>query len=316
MSLPEAVCLYEVGPRDGLQNEARPVPAEVKVEMVNRLAGAGFRYIEVTSFVHPKWIPQLADADEVMRRIERRPGVVYSALVPNERGLERALQAGVGGVNVFLSASETHNRKNINKSISETFPVLAPVISGAKAAGLPVRGYVSTAFGCPYEGPVAVEQVVGIACRLLELGVDELSIGDTIGVAVPTQVTDVVSALAREVPLDQVALHFHDTRGTALANIVAGMTAGIRRFDASVGGLGGCPYAPGATGNVATEDVVYLLHGMGVSTGVDEAVLAETTDWLEQALGKPLASHASAVRRGQAVACAGAGRDAEVADRG
>ncbi|SFU57998.1 hydroxymethylglutaryl-CoA lyase [Alicyclobacillus macrosporangiidus] len=316
MNLPEAVCLYEVGPRDGLQNEARPVPAEVKVELVDRLAAAGFRSIEVTSFVHPKWIPQLADADEVMRRIERRPGVVYSALVPNERGLERALQAGVGGVNVFLSASETHNRKNINKSISDTYPVLAPVISGAKAAGLPVRGYVSTAFGCPYEGRVAVDQVVGIACRLLELGVDELSIGDTIGVAVPTQVMAVVSALAREVPLHRVALHFHDTYGTALANIVAGMTAGVRRFDASAGGLGGCPYAPGATGNVATEDVVYLLHRMGVSTGVDEAALAETTRWLEQALGKALASHASAVRRGQAARAAGAGGDQEVAGRG
>ncbi|MCL6515365.1 hydroxymethylglutaryl-CoA lyase [Alicyclobacillus sp.] len=299
MILPDAVVLCEVGPRDGLQNEARAVPTQVKVELINRLSQAGFRSIEVTSFVHPRWIPQLADADEVMRRIERRPGVVYSALVPNERGLERALRAGAGGVNVFLSASETHNRKNINKSISETYPVLEPVVRTAKAEGLPVRGYVSTAFGCPYEGRVPVEQVVQVARRLVEMGVDEVSIGDTIGVAVPMEVTALVEALAAVVPLERIALHFHDTRGTAVANIAAGLRAGVRRFDASIGGLGGCPYAPGATGNVATEDVLYLLHRSGVDTGIDEERVGETADWLERALGRPLSSHASAIRRGR-----------------
>ncbi|GMA49184.1 hydroxymethylglutaryl-CoA lyase YngG [Alicyclobacillus contaminans] len=232
------VVLKEVGPRDGLQNEPVTVPTDVKVELVNRLSAAGFRYIEVSSFVSPKWIPQLADASDVFNRIERRPGVEYSALVPNEQGLERALAAGVDAVNVFMSASETHNRKNINKSISDTFPVLRRVIEGAKAAGKPVRGYVSTVFGCPYEGAVPLEQVVRVCDTLIHLGVDELSLGDTIGVAVPTQVRTVVRAVRERMGLDRIGLHFHDTYGMAVANVVAGYEEGVRIFDGSVGGMG------------------------------------------------------------------------------
>jgi hydroxymethylglutaryl-CoA lyase len=295
----ERVILKEVGPRDGLQNEPGFVPTEVKVELVNRLARAGFRHIEVSSFVNPKWIPALADAEEVFARIERMPGVEYSALVPNERGLERALAVNVDAVNVFMSASETHNRKNINKSIAETYPVLKPVIEGAKRAGKPVRGYVSTVFGCPYEGPVSLDQVRSVCVRLLELGVDELSLGDTIGVAVPTQVTEVVEAIAKEVGLDRLALHFHDTRGMAIANVVAGYQAGVRVFDGSIGGLGGCPYAPGASGNVATDDLLYLFAGMGIETGIDGGLAADVTKWFEEAIGRPLPSHARAVARAE-----------------
>ncbi|MBX6352172.1 MAG: hydroxymethylglutaryl-CoA lyase [Thermoflavifilum sp.] len=301
-SVAERVWLREVGPRDGLQNESVSVPTDVKVELVERLADAGLTSIEVSSFVHPKWIPQLADADEVFARIRRCPGVEYSALVPNERGLERALKARVDAVHVFMSASESHNRKNINKSIDETYPVLQPVIQQAHAAGLPVRAYVSTVFGCPYEGRVPIEQVLRVVDKLLELGADEVSLGDTIGVAVPTQVTAVVEAVARRAPLDRISLHFHDTRGMAAANVYAGWLAGIRHFDGSIGGLGGCPYAPGATGNVATDDLLYLFHGMGVETGVDADRLQETAAWLEEKLGKPLPSHARQVARS---ACAG-----------
>lgn len=298
MKLPHAVTLHEVGPRDGLQNEARILSTEQKVALIDRLSEAGFRHIEVSSFVHPKWIPALADADEVFARIRRDPRVSYSALVPNERGLERALQAKVDAVNVFMSASESHNQKNINKSIADTYGVLEPVVQGAKAAGLPVRGYVSTVFGCPYEGDVPVSQVVKVSLRLLEMGIDELSLGDTIGVAVPTQVTAVVDALAASAPAAKLALHFHDTRGTAMANIVAGLHSGITVFDASVGGLGGCPYAPGAAGNVASEDVLYLLDKMGVASGIDRSLVDGVADWLEEALNKPLPSHAQTIRRG------------------
>lgn len=298
MTFPERVVLKEVGPRDGLQNEARMLSTDDKVELVNRLSEAGFQHIEVTSFVHPKWIPALADADDVLARIHRRPGVKYSALVPNERGLERALAARVDAVNVFMSASESHNKKNINKSIDETYPVLKPVIDGAKAAGLPVRGYVSTVFGCPYEGKVPVSQVVEVSERLLDLGVDELSLGDTIGVAVPSQVVEVLAALRDAVPLSAIALHFHDTRGTAMANILTGLMNGVTTFDAAIGGLGGCPYAPGASGNVATDDVLYLFDQMGIATGVHSEQVDETAEWLENALGKPLPSHARTVRRG------------------
>ena len=300
-SVPNRIMIVEVGPRDGLQNESFFVPTATKIEFLNRLSKVGYTDIEVTSFVSPKWIPQLADAEEVLLNIERQTGVTYSALVPNEQGLERAFRGNVDGVNVFMSASETHNRKNINKSIVDTYPVLKPVIEGAKQQGKKVRGYVSTAFGCPYEGRIATRQVVEVCSRLLDLGVDEVSIGDTIGVAVPTQVTSLLAALADRVPLTQVALHFHDTRGTAMANIFAGMLAGIARFDASIGGLGGCPYAKGASGNVATEDVLYMLQGMGVATGLDEVRLRETAAWFETQIGKPLQSHASAVCRSQEV---------------
>ncbi|MCL6631703.1 MAG: hydroxymethylglutaryl-CoA lyase [Alicyclobacillus herbarius] len=297
MGLPSHVVIQEVGPRDGLQHEPGFVQTQTKVELVQRLVDAGCRRIEVSSFVHPRWIPALADADEVFASLRRVSGVEYSALVPNLKGLERALAARVDAVSVFMSASETHNRKNINKSIAETFPVLQPVIRQAKAAGLRVRGYVSTAFGCPYEGPVPVDQVVRVSQHLLEMGVDELSIGDTIGVAVPTQVEHLLSELAPHIPLSRVALHFHDTRGTALANIYAALEVGVSTFDASIGGLGGCPYAPGATGNVATEDVLYMLEGMGVATEIDTNRLMEVSEWLESELGRPLDSHASRVAR-------------------
>ncbi|WDL97456.1 hydroxymethylglutaryl-CoA lyase [Alicyclobacillus sp. ALC3] len=299
MSRRDGVTIVEVGPRDGLQNESRVLSTQDKVTLVNHLSAAGFRHIEVSSFVHPKWIPALADADEVLARITRSPGVTYSALVPNERGLERALSARVDMVNVFMSASESHNRANINKSIVDTYAVLEPVVQGAKAAGLPVRGYVSTAFGCPYEGDVDISQVVAVSERLLRMGVDELSIGDTIGVAVPTQVTAVVGALQSVLDVSKLALHFHDTRGTAIANIVAGLGSGVTVFDASVGGLGGCPYAPGAAGNVATEDVLYLFDKMGLDTGIERPLVDDVAAWLEDRLEKPLPSHARAVRRGQ-----------------
>lgn len=295
MSLPNAVVLTEVGPRDGLQNESAVVSTEDKVELVNRLADAGFRHIEVSSFVHPKWIPQLADASDVFAQIKRRPGVVYSALVPNERGLERALAARVDAVNVFMSASESHNQKNINKSIAETYPVLRAVVDAARTADLPVRAYVSTVFGCPYEGNVAEDQVLSVVESLLGMGVDELSLGDTIGVAVPQQVTELVAEIERRFPLERVALHFHDTYGMAVANVWAGLQAGVTRFDASLGGLGGCPYAPGASGNVATDDLLYLFRKLGVATGVDYNQAISTALWFQQTLGKPLASHALSV---------------------
>lgn len=299
MAMPTSVVVKEVGPRDGLQNESVFLPTAQKVSFINRLSAAGFQYIEVSSFVHPKWIPALADAVEVFQQIDRRPGVQYSALVPNERGMERAFEAKVDAVNVFMSASESHNRKNINKSVADTYEVLRPVVQAAKAAGLPVRGYVSTVFGCPYEGRVAIDQVVDVSRRLLDLGIDELSLGDTIGVAVPTQVEAVLSALRPVVPLSSIALHFHDTRGTAIANVVAGLQAGIRTFDGAIGGLGGCPYAPGASGNVATDDMLYLLHQMGIQTGIDEAMVHQITGWLEQAMHKAIPSHAHAVVRSQ-----------------
>jgi hydroxymethylglutaryl-CoA lyase len=291
------VQIVEVGPRDGLQNEATHIPTERKVAWIDRLSQVGYREIEITSFVNPRWIPQLADAKDVATRIQRIPGVRYSALVPNEKGLQSALETNVDGINVFLSASETHNRKNINKSIAETFPVLAPVIRQAKQAGKHVRGYISTVFGCPYEGNVAVEQVMRVLDFLLTEGVDEVSLGDTIGVAVPTQVEDVLQSLLKYVDAAKLALHFHDTRGTALANAYAGWRMGIRTFDASLGGLGGCPYAPGASGNVATEDMHYMFSRMGIETGLAEPLLLEAATFLEQALGKPMASHGMAVHR-------------------
>jgi len=301
VNLPRAVVIKEVGPRDGLQNESQFVSTVEKIEFVNRLAQAGFRHIEVSSFVNPKWIPALADASDVFAGIERMAGVSYSALVPNVQGLERALAANVDVVNVFMSASETHNRKNINKSIAETYPVVQEVIVAAKQAGLPVRAYVSTVFGCPYEGDVPVPQVVEVSSRLLAMGIDELSLGDTIGVAVPSQVTAVVTALATHLPIKQVALHLHDTRGTAMANVYAGLLAGITTFDGALGGLGGCPYAPGASGNLATDDLLYFLQQMQVETGIDLSKANELTAWFEGIIGKPLPSHARTICRGMIV---------------
>ncbi|GCD82451.1 hydroxymethylglutaryl-CoA lyase [Parageobacillus thermoglucosidasius] len=287
---PKQVMIKEVGPRDGLQNEKTAIPTEDKIAWINQLSQTGLTYIEITSFVHPKWVPQLADALEVATRIERAPGVIYAALVPNQKGLEKALAAEVDEVAVFMSASETHNRKNINKSIEETFPVLEEVVKTAKQEGKTVRGYVSTAFGCPYEGNVAIEQVIRVSERLFAMGIDELSLGDTIGVATPKQVLELLEAVLQRFPKEKLAMHFHDTRGTALANILVSLEMGITTFDSSLGGLGGCPYAPGASGNVATDDLVYMLHGMGIATGIDVERLTAAALFIRDTIGRPLSS--------------------------
>jgi hydroxymethylglutaryl-CoA lyase len=287
---PKQVTIKEVGPRDGLQNEKKAISTEDKIAWINQLSKTGLTYIEITSFVHPKWIPQLADAFEVATRIERAPGVTYAALVPNQKGLEKALAAQVDEVAVFMSASETHNRKNINKSIEETFPVLEEVVKAAKQEGKTVRGYVSTVFGCPYEGKVPIEQVVRVSERLFEMGIDELSLGDTIGVATPKQVQELLEDVMKRFPKEKLAMHFHDTRGTALANILISLEMGITTFDSSLGGLGGCPYAPGASGNVATDDLVYMLHGMDIATGIDVQRLAKAALFIQEKIGRPLSS--------------------------
>ncbi len=269
MKLPARVTVYEVGPRDGLQNEARQVPTADKIAFIGALIDAGLPRIEITSFVSPKWIPQLADAAEVARGVSRKDGVILSCLVPNRRGLDAALAAGMREVAVFMSASETHNKKNINKSIAETLTAFADVVPPALAAGVPVRAYLSTCFGCPYEGDVDPAAVVALCRELRAMGVYQVSVSDTIGVANPAQVEDVLSRVLTEVPLDAVAVHFHDTQGTALANCVTAMQLGVTTIDASIGGLGGCPYAPGASGNLATDDLVSMLHSMGIETGID-----------------------------------------------
>jgi hydroxymethylglutaryl-CoA lyase len=267
--LPPDVTLYEVGPRDGLQNESRMVPTDDKVRLIDALSQTGLRAIEITSFVNPKWIPQLADGGEVSRRIARKPGIIYSALVPNRQGLDAAMAAGMKEIAVFMSASETHNKKNINKTIAQTLLAFQETVPPAIAAGLRVRAYVSTVYGCPYEGAVDPARALELCRALRALGCYQISLGDTIGVANPRQVRDVLSRVLAEIPAPEVAVHFHDTRGTALANILVSVEMGITTVDAALGGLGGCPYAPGASGNVATEDVVYMLEGMGVRTGVD-----------------------------------------------
>jgi hydroxymethylglutaryl-CoA lyase len=273
--LPRQVTVVEVGPRDGLQNEKGVVSTADKVRFIDLLSAAGFPVIEATSFVSPRAVPQLADAAEVLAAITRRPGTRYTALVPNRKGMERALVTGVDEVAVFTGASETFVQHNINTSIAGSIENFRPVVEMARAAGMRVRGYISTAFGCPYEGRVAPAAVVDVTEQLIGLGVDEISIGDTIGIATPNQVVEVVSLLAEHIPLERLALHFHDTRGTALANVLAALECGISIFDSAAGGLGGCPYAPGASGNLATEDLLYLLHGMGIVTGVDlDAVVA------------------------------------------
>ncbi|HQR45880.1 MAG TPA: hydroxymethylglutaryl-CoA lyase [Thermoanaerobaculia bacterium] len=285
------VTVVEVGPRDGLQNEAAVVPVEAKVALVEALAEAGLPVVEVTAFVSPKAIPQLADGEEVFRRIRKKDGVRYPVLVPNEKGMDRAEAAGVREIAVFTAASETFNRRNINASIDESFARFAPVLARAKRAAMRVRGYVSCAFGCPYEGAVRPEAVAEVAARLAASGCDEVSIGDTIGVGVPTQVPEVVGrAVERGVPLARLALHFHDTWGTALANVAEGLRSGVRIFDASAGGLGGCPYAPGASGNVATEDLLYLLHGTGWETGASLEGVAAASRALAAVTGRRPAS--------------------------
>jgi hydroxymethylglutaryl-CoA lyase len=260
--------LFEVGPRDGLQNETRLVATADKVALVDALSACGLRAIEITSFVNPQWVPQLADAGEVAKRVVRRPGIVYSALVPNPEGLAAAQAAAMPEIAVFLSASESHNRRNVNKSIADTLRILAQVVPSARSAGMRVRGYVSTVFGCPYEGAVNPATAVALVAALRAAGCYQVSLGDTIGVANPRQVRDVLALVFAETPRQTVAVHFHDTRGTALANILVALEMGITTFDTALGGLGGCPFAPGASGNVATEDVVNMLEGMGVKTGV------------------------------------------------
>ncbi|KMY29007.1 hydroxymethylglutaryl-CoA lyase [Lysinibacillus xylanilyticus] len=299
MQLPKHVTLKEVGPRDGLQNEKTHLATADKVQLVNLLSQTGLNYIEVTSFVHPKWIPQLADAVEVLQAIKRQKDITYAALVPNMRGLERALQAEVDEVSVFMSASESHNQSNINKSINETFPILQEVVVGAKAANKNVRGYISTVIGCPYEGYIQPEKVLRITEKLLEMGVDEISLGDTIGVGVPTQVENLLEELLKRYPAENFAMHFHDTRGTALANIVQSLEMGITKFDSALGGLGGCPYAKGASGNVATEDLLYLLDEMGIKTGVELNKVLEAALFIEQKLGKAVASKQMAIARNE-----------------
>jgi len=281
------VTIVEVGPRDGLQNETETVPTDVKVAFVDALSAAGLPVVEATAFVSPKAIPQLADGEEVFRRIAKRPGIRYPVLVPNEKGLDRAEAAGAREIAVFTAASETFNRKNINASIDGSFARFAPVLQRARESGMRVRGYVSCGFGCPYEGAVPPATAARVARRLLDAGCDEVSLGDTIGVGVPTQVSEIVGRCMDEgVPLERLALHFHDTRGTALANVAEGLRQGVRIFDSSAGGLGGCPYAPGAAGNVATEDLLYLLHGMGYETGVDLSLVAAATRALAGAIAR------------------------------
>jgi hydroxymethylglutaryl-CoA lyase len=285
------VRVYEVGPRDGLQNERAPIPTAAKLRFIGLLADAGLREIEATSFVSPRAIPQLADADEVMSRLERRPRVRYPVLVPNERGLRRAEAAGVDAICVFTAASEAFTKANINMTIAESIAAFRPVVETARQRGWWTRGYLSTAFGCPYQGEVSEAAVVAVASLILELGVDELSVGDTIGVAAPADVRRVVAALlAAGIGAERLAMHFHDTRGTALANVGAALELGIRCFDASTGGTGGCPYAPGAAGNLATEDLVYLLDREGLSHGVDLDALLVAARHVSDTLGRPLAT--------------------------
>ena len=291
-----AITVYEVGPRDGLQNEAATVPTVEKLALVRALAEAGLRRIEATSFVSPRWIPQLADADALVPALPRLPGVSYVVLVPNARGLERLVgalrQVGEGApavaAAVFMSASESHNRKNLNRSVAESLAELGQVVPAAHASGLAVRGYVSTVFGCPYEGAVDPERAAAVAEALLSFGCAQISLGDTIGVATPALTRRVVARMVRTIPAEKLALHMHDTRGTALANVLAGLDLGITTFDASVGGLGGCPYAPGASGNLATEDLVYMLAGMGYETGVDFEKLIAAGALAQRLVGRRL----------------------------
>ncbi len=286
----DRVTIVEVGPRDGLQNESAAVSTADKIEFVNRLSAAGLPVIEVSAFVSPKWVPQMADAAAVFAGITRRSGTRYTALVPNLTGLDRALEAGVDEIAVFAASTETFSRRNINQSIDESLATYRAVCDRAAVAGLPVRGYLSTAFGCPYEGDVAPAQVAAVASKLLELGVFEVAVSDTIGVGHPGQVRRVLDALLAAIPARRIALHFHDTRGTALANVLAALPYGVATFDASAGGLGGCPYAPGSAGNLATEDLVYMLRGLGIETGVSLDALTDASAFIGGRIGHRLPS--------------------------
>jgi hydroxymethylglutaryl-CoA lyase len=290
INLPSAVTVVEVGPRDGLQNEPVTVGTADKIAFVDRLTAAGLPVVEVTAFVSPKWVPQMANAAEVFGGIVRRPGTRYTALVPNLAGLDRAHGAGVTEVAIFAAASESFSRKNINQSIDESLQTYRAVCERAASLGMRVRGYVSTGFGCPFEGDVPPERVAEVAAALAAMGAFEIAIADTIGIAHPGQVPRVLGAVASRIPLSSIAVHFHDTRGTALANVLAALDLGVTTFDASAGGLGGCPYAPGATGNLATEDLIYMLHGLGIETGVDLAALVEASAFIESRIGHRLPS--------------------------
>ena len=287
-----AVRIVEVGPRDGLQNEPREVPTAVKLELIERLADAGLRSVEATAFVSPKWVPQMADHTEVLERIRRKPGVSYPVLTPNLKGFEAARAAGATEVAIFGAASEAFSRKNINCSIAESLERFRPLVLESKKHEIKVRGYVSCALGCPYEGEVAPERVADVAGALYDMGCYEVSLGDTIGVGTPGKTKAMLEACARRVPLEQLAGHYHDTYGQALANIYASVELGVHTFDASVAGLGGCPYAAGASGNVATEDVVYLLHGLGLDTGIDLDALVGIGTWICQVLHREYGSKA------------------------
>ncbi|ANN20541.1 hydroxymethylglutaryl-CoA lyase [Amycolatopsis orientalis] len=283
-ALPERVTIWEVGPRDGLQNEKSIVPVEVKLEFLDKLADAGLTTLEATSFVSPKWVPQLADAEQLLAGLERREGVRYPVLVPNERGLDRALEAGVSHIAIFASATETFAKKNLNSTVDDQFAMFEPVVTRARAEGLDVRGYVSMCFGDPWEGAVPASQVAGVGKRLLDLGCSQLSLGDTIGVATAGQVEALIGQFA---DVSTLAVHFHDTYGQALANTLAALRCGVSTVDSSAGGLGGCPYAESATGNLATEDLVWMLDGLGVETGVDLDVLVSASKWMAGKLGRP-----------------------------
>ena len=299
-AVPRSVRVVEVGPRDGLQNEKVSVPTGQKIQFIQMLAEAGLPVVEATSFVSPRAIPQLSDASEVMAGLTRLPDTSYPVLVPNVKGMERALAVGVRSIAVFTAASESFTRHNINVTIAESLANFRPVVAMARQEGVPVRGYISTVFGCPYEGAVEPRQALRVAQALLEMGINELSLGDTIGVATPNQVVDVISLFVNDgaIPVERVAVHFHDTRGTALANVLVALQLGVSIVDSSAGGLGGCPYAPGAAGNLATEDLLYMLHGMGIETGVNLEKVVEATRFITPYLG-----HAPTSKYYQAATC-------------
>jgi len=309
-NLPKEVTVFEVGPRDGLQNESKHIETADKVALIEAIAQAGLKQIEVTSFVSPKWIPQLADGAQVIASLSLPTDVSISALVPNLKGYEAAKASGLKQINLFLSASEAHSKKNINKSVAEALSTMKEVADVALQDGMRLRCYVSTVFACPYEGPVSINSVLKVVEGLVSMGVHEISLGDTIGAANPLQVKQVLDALKGLVSFEKLALHFHDTRGTALANVVAGIESGVTIFDSSLGGLGGCPYAPGASGNLATEDLVYMLHGMGIKTGIDLPALMEAGALAQKLLGKELPGrYLRAELAARAKACAKVGAE-------
>jgi isopropylmalate/homocitrate/citramalate synthase len=300
-TFPSSVRVVEVGPRDGLQNENVQIPTEQKIQFINLLTGAGLPVVEATSFVSPRAIPQLGDASAVMAGITRKPTTQYPVLIPNLKGMERALISGVRSIAVFTAASESFTYHNINATIAESLANFRPVVTLAKQEGIPVRGYISTVFGCPYEGAVEPRKVLSVAQDLLAMGIEELSLGDTIGVATPNQVGDVLTLLCNDgaIPIERLAVHFHDTRGTALANVLMSLQMGVSIVDSAAGGLGGCPYAPGAAGNLATEDLLYMLHGMGIKTGVNLEKVVEATSFIA-----PLLGHTPTSKYYQAALCA------------